>query len=38
MENRLKLIEGELRGQVDLTQFLGRPELLSGPPDQAEGR
>src|SRR5439155_9406764 len=27
-ETRLKLIEGELRGQIDLTQF-GKPELLS---------
>jgi hypothetical protein len=31
LEMRLKLIESELRGQVDLTQFLGKPELLSGP-------
>jgi hypothetical protein len=41
LEMRLKLTESELRGQVDLTQFLGRPELLSGPPEeesQAEGR
>lgn len=28
METRLKLVESELRGQVDLTQFLGKPELL----------
>ncbi len=28
LEQRIKLIEGELRGQVDLTQFLGKPELL----------
>jgi hypothetical protein len=40
LEMRLKLTESELRGQVDLTQFLGRPELLSGPEEgsQAEGR
>jgi hypothetical protein len=30
LEMRLKLIESELRGQVDLTQFLGKPELLKG--------
>ena len=28
LETRLKLIEGELRGQIDLTQ-LGKPELLT---------
>jgi hypothetical protein len=28
LEQRLKLIDSELRGQVDLTQFLGKPELL----------
>jgi hypothetical protein len=28
LEQRIKLIEGELRGQVDLTQFLGKPDLL----------
>jgi len=28
LEMRLKLIDGELRGQVDLAQFLGRPDLL----------
>ncbi len=32
LEIRLKLVESELRGQVDLTQFLGKPELLQGPP------
>ena len=31
LEVRLKLVESELRGQVDLTQFLGKPELLKGP-------
>jgi hypothetical protein len=34
LEMRLKLVESELRGQVDLTQFLGKPELLKGPPDE----
>jgi hypothetical protein len=29
MEARLRLVEGELRGQVDLSQF-GKPELLEG--------
>jgi hypothetical protein len=29
MEQRLMLLEGEVRGQVDLSQF-GKPELLSG--------
>jgi hypothetical protein len=28
MEMRLKLVESELRGQVDLSQF-GKPEILS---------
>jgi hypothetical protein len=32
LEMRLKLLEGEVRGQVDLSQF-GKPELLSGPPE-----
>ena len=32
LEARLKLVEGETRGQVDLSQF-GRPELLSDAPD-----
>jgi hypothetical protein len=30
LETRLKLVESEVRGQVDLSQF-GKPELLSGP-------
>lgn len=34
LEARLKLVEGELRGQVDLSQ-LGKPELLAGP-DESE--
>jgi hypothetical protein len=29
MEARLRLVEGEVRGQVDLSQF-GKPELLKG--------
>lgn len=32
LEIRLRLVESELRGQIDLTQFLGKPELLQGPP------
>jgi hypothetical protein len=32
MEMRLKLLEAENRGQLDLSQFLGKPELLQGPP------
>jgi hypothetical protein len=33
LEQRLKLVEGEVRGQVDLSQF-GKPELLAGGPDE----
>jgi len=32
LETRLKLVEAEVRGQVDLSQF-GKPDLLSGPPE-----
>jgi hypothetical protein len=32
VENRLKLLESEIRGNVDLSQF-GRPDLLTGPPE-----
>ena len=32
LETRLKLVEGEVRGQVDLTQF-GKPELLADSDD-----
>jgi hypothetical protein len=32
MEARLRLVEGEVRGQVDLSQF-GKPDLLQGPMD-----
>jgi hypothetical protein len=35
LDARLKLVEGELRGQVDLSQF-GKPELLSDLPDDDE--
>jgi len=34
LEQRLKLVESEVRGQVDLSQF-GKPELLSGPEEEA---
>jgi hypothetical protein len=33
LTQRLLLVEGEVRGQVDLSQF-GKPELLSGPPGE----
>jgi hypothetical protein len=32
LEQRIKLLEGEVRGQIDLSQF-GKPELLSGGPE-----
>jgi hypothetical protein len=32
MELRMKLLEAEVRGQVDLSQF-GKPDILSNPPD-----
>jgi hypothetical protein len=32
LETRLKVIDADLRGQVDVTQFLAKPELLQGPP------
>jgi hypothetical protein len=35
LEARLKLVEGEQRGQIDLSQF-GKPELLSDLPDDDE--
>jgi hypothetical protein len=37
LENRMKLVEMEIRGQVDLSQ-LGKPEILEDDDDQAEGR
>jgi hypothetical protein len=33
MEKRLKLLESEARGQIDLSQF-GKPEILSDPTDE----
>jgi hypothetical protein len=38
LEIRLKLIDSEVKGQVDLTQFLAKPELLQGPPGGEEER
>jgi hypothetical protein len=35
LDARLKLVEGEVRGQVDLSQF-GKPELLSDLPGDEE--
>ncbi len=34
LEQRLKLVEGEARGRTDMTQFLGKPELLKGLDDE----
>lgn len=36
MEARLKLVEGEARGQVDLSEFLAKPELLKPKDDDGE--
>ncbi len=33
LETRLKLVEGEQRGQVDLSEFMSKPELLNPPED-----
>jgi hypothetical protein len=33
LESRLKLLESEQRGQVDLSEFLAKPELLRPPPE-----
>jgi hypothetical protein len=33
MEARLRLVEGEVRGQIDLSEF-GKPELLQGPDEE----
>jgi hypothetical protein len=33
LETRLKLVEGEQRGQVDLSEFMSKPELLKPPED-----
>jgi hypothetical protein len=32
VESRVKLVESEVKGQADIIQLLGKPELLSGPP------
>ena len=34
LETRLKLVESEIRGQVDLSQFMNKPELLHPPGDE----
>jgi hypothetical protein len=36
LETRLKLIEGEARGRVDLTEFMARPELLKPAEDEGD--
>lgn len=36
LETRLKLVEGETRGRVDLSEFMVRPELIPPPPDDEE--
>jgi hypothetical protein len=33
LEIRLKLVEGEMRGQVDLSEFLSKPETIKPPED-----
>lgn len=33
LEARLKLVEGEVRGRVDLSEFMAKPELLHRPDD-----
>ncbi len=33
LETRLKLVEGEVRGHVDLSEFLSKPELIKPPED-----
>jgi hypothetical protein len=32
LEMRWKLLDAEVRGQLDLSQFINKPELLAGPP------
>jgi hypothetical protein len=32
LETRVKLIDAELKGQVDLTKLMAKPEILGGPP------
>lgn len=34
LEQRLKLVEGEVRGQVDLSEFMNKPDLLQQPDDE----
>jgi hypothetical protein len=34
LEQRLKLVEGEVRGSVDLSEFMAKPELLHPPEDE----
>ena len=34
LETRLKLVEGEQRGQIDLSEFLNKPELPAPPDDE----
>ncbi len=36
LEIRLKLVEGEARGRLDLSEFLNKPELLHPPEDEQE--
>lgn len=36
LEQRLKLLDAEVRGQLDLGQFMNKPELLSGPPGEED--
>lgn len=36
LETRLKLVEGEQRGQVDLSEFMKKPELLNRPDDDED--
>jgi hypothetical protein len=36
LETRLKFVEGEQRGKVDLSEFMARPELLQQPEDDLE--
>ena len=37
LEKRLKLLESEVRGQVDLSQF-GKPEILTDEPEDLTNR
>ncbi len=36
LETRLKLVEGELRGQIDLSEFMAKPELLKPRDDELD--